>query len=209
LGGLVQPLVEAGEDLPVERSIRGICYRPEQSKGRIQLVAYPQGQPEKSVALFDDSIKTGGKHPGSELYELKLKVLEGGNIEVTAMNLQTGLCLLTRTVHVPANLSDLPEVDCPGAEELDSRLLAVHAEVMMRWFRGLLREREVRVGTRDIVYETRDATTALEEAIDSGDVDLLRQQISVLRHYGDEVCRRTQCSSFPEELKLLFFPEAS
>jgi hypothetical protein len=79
---------------------------------------------------------------------------------------------------------------------------------MMRWFRGLLREREVRIGTRDIVYETRDATTALESAIDSEDIETLRQQIGVLRHYGEEVCRRTALKPFPSQMPLIFFPEA-
>jgi len=209
LGGLVQPLIKAEEGLPIERSMHGICYRPEQDRGRIQVVGYPQGQPQASVALFDDFIKTGGKHPGSERYQLTLKVLDATHAEIIVMNLGSSKCLLTRTIHLPESLSEHPEVDCPKADELESRLLAVHAEVMMRWFRGLLRERDVRVGTRDIVYETRDATTALEAAIHSGDMETLRQQIALLRHYGDEVCRRTQHITFPEELSLVFFPEAS
>lgn len=209
LGGLIQPLIKAEEGLPIERSMHGICYRPEQDQGRIQVVGYPKGQPQASVALFDGSIKTGGKHPGSERYKLTLRVMDTSHAEIVVMNLGSSECLLTRTIHLPESLSEHPEVDCPNANELESRLLGVHAEVMMRWFRGLLRERDVRVGTRDIVYETRDATTALEAAIHSGDVETLRKQIALLRHYGDEVCRRTQRTTFPEELPLIFFPEAS
>ena len=209
LGGLVQPLIAADEPLPLERSIQGITYRPEQPGGLVQLVAFPKGHPDKAVNLFQAAIKTKGRHPGSVRYTVTVKARETGEIELTVLEVDTSAGLLSHTFKTPSDLNGLEPVDCPESEELQGRLLAVHAEVMMRWFRGLLREREVRVGTRDIVYETRDATTALERAIDEGDAEILRKQIGVLRHYGDEVCRRTQCTSFPAEIPIVFFPESA
>ena len=209
LGDLVQPVIEPGTQALLEQSIHGTTYRPDQMQGRLQLVAYPEGHPEHAVSLLDRSIDVGGKHPGTELYKIDLKVLTNNEIEVHAQSISTESTLLLERLEYPGDLKSFETVDCPCAEELEARLMAMYAEVMMRWFRGLLREREVRIGTRDIVYETRDATTALESAIDSEDVDTLRQQIGVLRHYGEEVCQRTSLTAFPSQMPLIFFPEAS
>ncbi len=74
-----------------------------------------------------------------------------------------------------------PAPALPPEEELRFRGLAIYGQVLVRWFRALLRERAVRVALRDEALALRSLTQNVDEAMLGEDLAVLADTIASLR----------------------------
>ena len=207
LGDIILPVFDAAAHLPAEQRVLAMTYRPDQKHGLIRLVSYESEAARKGKILCERSISTGGGRAAENSIPLVMRCEEGS----LQIRIQTGDKPGEQSVHETFSIALDPADAAYLTFSHDAmnlwRRKQVHAEILLRWLRTLLRERPARIATRGSFHDFANLCEAVEKATEGEDPVVLDKSVDELMNKANALTKKLNIPCFPTDSNLAFLPE--
>jgi len=208
LGGVVLPLEAFPEHKEQAVVFFGTNYRGEQTSADLSFVGTVATDDSSGWRLHQITLPTSARRAGGDLFRVALRKHDARTIAYVVTDQSEQLVLEGRFGREvdPTRRADL---SLPAVEQRAWQQLFIRAEVELRWFRSVLRERDVRIGMREHEHEFRVFANEVEQALTSEEEDALDEALLRLRATSREIEAVTGIATFPVQEPLVLLPEPS
>jgi len=197
LGGLVVPVL--GPDLSGDGPVSVFCCnsRPGQKAGLFRLLAISGGE-----TIQEQVLELDAERCGEALFQVDFQSDDSGSILVTSQLLRGASQSLPESVSI-----QLPPTVAAVSEEEEWNLQAVRAQAVVRWYRAMLMERDVRIQLRDDFRRIRRLADDVDAAIRVDDHSSVLGGVTKLLALAIELEAQTGIPPFPSGTPLVFLPD--